>query len=72
MSKLDQKNDWWKIFSKIINVWNCFDEINFKLLPEKFVLKANHGAAYDIIVEVKSKLIIIDVRNKMNKWIQKK
>lgn len=59
-----------KYLVRLLGVWDSFDEINFDLLPEKFILKANHGAGFNIIVEDKSKLNITDARNKMNKWIK--
>ena len=60
-----------KYLVKLLGVWDSFDEINFELLPNRFVLKTNHGTSNNIIVEDKSKLNITDARNKMNKWIKK-
>lgn len=54
----------------ILGVWNSFDEINFDLLPEKFVLKTNHGCHYNIIVENKSLFDIKKAKIQFNKWMK--
>ena len=43
------------ICNKIIKIYNKTDEINLDELPEQFVLKANHGSGFNIIVENKKK-----------------
>ena len=53
----------------IIGVYNNFQEIDFNNLPNKFVIKCNHGSGYNIIVKDKSKLILNNVKRKLNKWI---
>ena len=55
----------------LIGVWDSFEEIKFDLLPEKFVLKANHGCSYNIIVQNKSLLNLTKTRNTINKWMAK-
>lgn len=50
-----------------LGVWNSFDEIEFKKLPEQFVLKCTHDSGSVVIVEEKDKLDIKEVRNKLNK-----
>jgi len=40
----------------LIGAWDRFEDIDFDRLPEKFVLKCNHGSGYNIIVTDKSKL----------------
>ena len=39
----------------LLGVWDRFDDIDFDSLPQKFVLKCNHGSGYNIIVTDKSK-----------------
>ena len=40
----------------MLGVWDSFDEIDFDTLPERFVLKTNHGSGTNIIVKDKAKL----------------
>lgn len=54
----------------LIGVWDDFDEIDFGKLPEKFVLKANHGCKYNYIVYDKSKFNQTDARNKFSRWMK--
>lgn len=51
-------------------VYSDADDIDFKGLPEKFVLKCNHGSRMNIIVEDKSKLDIPQTRKTLNSWLQ--
>jgi TupA-like ATPgrasp len=54
----------------LLGVWDSADEIDFDKLPDKFVLKANHGCDYNVICTDKSKLDIEDTRRKLNRWIR--
>ena len=38
----------------LLGVWDNFDDINFDALPDKFVLKCNHGSGMNIIVRDKN------------------
>ena len=53
----------------IIKIYNHSDEINFNELPEKFVLKCNHGSGMNIICNNKSILNITETLNTLNKWM---
>ena len=53
----------------LLGVWDSFDEIDFETLPDKFVLKANHGCGYNIIVDDKKRLDIQDAKTKFEKWM---
>ena len=53
----------------LLGVWDHFDDIDFNALPDKFVLKTNHGSTWNIIVNDKSKLNISSARRKMNRWM---
>ena len=59
-----------KYLIPLLGVWDSFDEINFDLLPDQFVLKANHGSRFNIIVKNKSTLNIEKTKKKMNKWMR--
>ncbi len=54
----------------LIGKWKYPEEIDFSVLPEKFVIKANHGCKYNYIVTDKSKVDIEDFCHKANKWLQ--
>lgn len=45
------------------------EDIPFDELPNKFVIKANHGCGYNIIVTDKMNLNKEEVRNQLNKWL---
>lgn len=55
---------------------DCFynaDEIDFSKLPERFVMKCNHGSGYNIIVNNKSALSsrkIKKYKKQLNTWLQ--
>jgi len=40
----------------LLGVWDKFEDIDFDSLPQKFVLKCNHGSGYNIVVTDKAKL----------------
>jgi len=54
----------------LLGVWDKFEDINFSLLPEKFVLKTNHGSGTNIIVKNKKRLDLKIVRLKINDWLR--
>ena len=60
-----------KYLIPLIGVYDKFDEINFKNLPNQFVIKCNHGSGYNIIVKNKTNLNISKARNKINKWMNR-
>lgn len=55
---------------KLIGEWKKAEDIPFEDLPHKYVLKANHGCGYNIIVKDKKDLNIIETRDKLNKWLK--
>ena len=50
--------------------WSDPDEIDFDVLPDKFVLKVNWSSGYNIIVKDKASLNIEETRKQLKKWIQ--
>lgn len=40
-----------KYLIPIIGVYECFNDIDFDLLPNQFVLKTNHGSGWNVIVK---------------------
>ena len=53
----------------LIGVWDEFDAINFDNLPEKFVLKCNHGSGMNLIVKDKCEINYNEERKKFIKWM---
>jgi len=53
----------------LLGAWDRFEEIDFGLLPDKFVLKANHGSAYNLIVSDKSLLNIEEAGKNIKQWL---
>lgn len=54
----------------LLGVWNTWEEVDFKCLPESFVLKCNHGSGMNILVKEKAKLDMEDARRKICEWMQ--
>ena len=52
-----------------LKVWDSADEINFVELPEKFVLKCNHGSGMNIIVKDKSQINEDSVGQQLSRWL---
>ena len=53
----------------LLGVWESFDEIDFQKLPDRFVLKANHGSGCNLVVEDKDSLDISAARDKFRYWM---
>jgi hypothetical protein len=53
----------------VIAVYNNIDDIDWNSLPDRFVMKCNHGSGMNIIVKDKSKLNIDDAKKKLNNWM---
>lgn len=53
----------------LLGVWDHFDEIDFDCLPNKFVLKANHGSGWNIIVKDKECFDRYHARKLFSKWL---
>lgn len=54
----------------LLGVWDDFDDIDFSSLPNKFVLKANHGSGWNIIVTDKSSFDSVSAKKKFDKWMK--
>jgi hypothetical protein len=55
----------------LIGVYDNANQIDFNSLPNKFVLKANHGSGWNIICFDKNKLNWEKEKVKLNKWLKK-
>ncbi len=58
-----------KYLISLLGVYDKFEDINFDKLPERFVIKCNHGSGWNIIVKDKSKLNLKDVKQKLDSWM---
>ena len=54
----------------LLGVYDHFDEIDFDKLPDRFMLKTNHGASWNIPVLDKSKFDKADAREKVERWLK--
>ena len=52
----------------IIKIYNDSKEINLDDLPDKFVLKCNHGSAMNILCKNKSNFDIEKAKIQLNEW----
>ncbi|MBQ6052027.1 MAG: glycosyl transferase [Clostridia bacterium] len=53
-----------------LGVYDRAEDIDYNALPERFVLKCNHGAKLNIICKDKSKLDIPAANAALNKWLK--
>lgn len=53
----------------LLGVWNSYDEINFDSLPQKFVLKTNHGSSWNLIVKNKNEINQKQAKMNFDKWM---
>lgn len=53
----------------LLGVWDCFDDIDFNQLPNRFVLKTNHGSGTNLIVKDKRALNYQVAKCKFDDWM---
>ncbi len=53
-----------------LDVWGDAFDISFSELPDSFVLKANHGSGWNILVADKYALDEVRVRKTLNSWLK--
>lgn len=53
----------------LLGVYDHFDEIDFDSLPQRFVIKCNHGSSYNIIVGDKSTFNKEEAKIKTTVWL---
>lgn len=54
----------------LLGVWESVEDIDWDQLPNSFVLKCNHGCAYNIVVSDKSQLNVIAASKRLRSWIK--
>lgn len=60
------------LLTKLYGVWGKVEDIDFNLLPEKFVLKCNHDCGSTIVCHNKAALDIVQVRKRLQECLEKK
>ncbi|MGF3182950.1 ATP-grasp fold amidoligase family protein [Facklamia sp. P12934] len=60
-----------KYLNEIFGVYNSYDEINFDLLPEQFVLKPTHASGNYYICKDKSKINHKELKKTVNIWMNR-
>lgn len=59
-----------EILNDLYGVYDNPQSIDYNRLPEKFALKCNHGAGYNIICDNKSSMDIEKTNRQLNKWLR--
>jgi hypothetical protein len=59
-----------KILNPLYGVYDDPDKINLSVLPQSFVLKANHGSGWNILVKDKNSLDWEKCKKMMRKWLK--
>lgn len=54
----------------ILGVYNSFNEIDFAILPNQFVLKLNNGSGMNIVVKNKDNFDIASAKGKFEYWMK--
>ncbi|MCL2639970.1 MAG: hypothetical protein FWD53_03905 [Phycisphaerales bacterium] len=60
-----------KYLIPLLGMWERAQDVDFNTLPDKFVLKANHGSGMNIIVHDKTKLNIKKTRKTLKSWLNR-
>ena len=58
-----------KYLIPLLGVYDNFEDIDFKNLPNKFVIKCNHGCGFNIIVKNKYQLNLTMAKIKIQRWM---
>ena len=54
----------------LLGVYSKFDDIDFNALPNRFVLKCNHGSSMNAIITDKNSINIKKLKNKFDNWMR--
>ena len=58
------------ICKEIIKIYDSPEDINITELPEKFVIKTNHGTGMNIFVKDKKEFDLEDAKKLLNEWLR--
>lgn len=56
--------------ARLLGVWERAEDIDWDSLPDSFVLKCNHGCAYNIICTDKATFDRKEASKKLNRWLK--
>ena len=59
-----------KYLNECIGVYDSADEIDFDELPERFVMKCNHGSSWNIVCKDKTKMNWQHEKRRLNRWLK--
>lgn len=65
-----EKKGYGNLLVKLYGVWEHAEEIDYEKLPDRFVLKTNHGSGTNIIVKDKSNLDVRKTNKQLNEWLK--
>lgn len=65
-----EKKGYKDILTPLLAVWDSTNDIEWEKLPDRFVLKCNHGCAYNIIVSDKNKSNKKKIFKQLNTWLK--
>ncbi|MFR5766183.1 MAG: ATP-grasp fold amidoligase family protein [Clostridia bacterium] len=54
----------------LLGAWDNVEDIDWDSLPNKFVLKCNHGCAYNIVCSDKTEFDRIKAKKQLNTWLK--
>lgn len=54
----------------IIGVYDSPNQIDFKVLPSKFVLKCNHGSSFNIVIEDRRAINTNYINKRLSNWLK--
>lgn len=58
------------MLNELYGVYDSFDDIDFSILPEQFVLKTNHGCGFNLIIKSKSEMDMKKTKKQINQWMK--
>lgn len=64
------KKGFGELLVPMLGSWDSVEEIDWDSLPSQFVLKCNHGCAYNLICHDKSKFDIFTAKKQLDQWIK--
>lgn len=65
-----KRKDYGETLTPLLGVWDNANDIEWDKLPDQFVLKCNHGCAYNIVVPDKRKLDKAKATKQLNDWLK--
>jgi len=65
-----EKKGFGKHLTKLLGSWDDSNEIAWEELPKKFVLKCNHGCAYNILCSDKDSFDKKKATKQLNRWLK--